>query len=653
MEGSMEFTPDQARAELAKRELSRRGTPLPSSDGGDYWGDVGNNVVQGVKEGIQNAPASAKSMFPMVSGMTKAVSGEIPNISDMNDIYQGVKNNAPGMFKGAWQGVKDTGKAAVMPLEMMSGTPASETMAGRTFRQRPISTVAGVAGTAAPLFGAGRAAFATEGPNFLESAGARGMLKDAGIGEDTIGNLTKRGAAPGQIPPNPVDIGENLGGELAKKGIVGQSGKNNFNNFMKEKMSAGQAVRDAGDAIRKANSGLGVYPELEDSLKVQSVPTLKPIIDEANQIAASGYDRPAARMMKRLYDNLQTKANDNDGFLTIDHVDEELNNVGKLFGNAGRGTDKWNMVAKVYGKLAGIRENMVSDIAERTGDPNLKNNFLKSNANYSKLMRIEPDIRSAANAEAVKSPFEGMKHPVDATHQFIAKGVYNAGKAARRIFEPMKGGVSNEKGSIFPGQEDTGGSTEPSSKTLPIYKPGQRMDPHAVFQGNFDLGDGKVYSTYIIKGKHPRAGSNFGSEQLHEMGIPIAGAEGKGIGQTPDIFPKAQASSPSGETYYHVTLNENTPSIMKRGLLPGQESPGSLEAHQPGYVFLTKDIEHAKTMANQFDEAAGSEGNISKILKVNLPKNHPIEVDPMDGYPSYRTHKPIHPKHIQHLTSNE
>lgn len=81
------------------------------------------------------------------------------------------------------------------------------------------------------------------------------------------------------------------------------------------------------------------------------------------------------------------------------------------------------------------------------------------------------------------------------------------------------------------------------SEPLPAYVPRATKDPHAVFQGNFDLGEGNKYSTYIIKGDHPRTGGNFGKEDIQSMGIPIVGAEGKGIGQLHDLAESNQISA--------------------------------------------------------------------------------------------------------------
>ncbi len=95
----------------------------------------------------------------------------------------------------------------------------------------------------------------------------------------------------------------------------------------------------------------------------------------------------------------------------------------------------------------------------------------------------------------------------------------------------------------------------PKSPDLPVVEnnPVTTGEPYAVYQGNYDFGEGNQPSTYILRGQHPRSGGNFTGQQLGEMGIPVRGQLQKAVGQTPDYT--GQAASPVAATQFQ-TLNE-------------------------------------------------------------------------------------------------
>jgi len=148
------------------------------------------------------------------------------------------------------------------------------------------------------------------------------------------------------------------------------------------------------------------------------------------------------------------------------------------------------------------------------------------------------------------------------------------------------------------------------AQPLPTYQPGTMTEPHAVFQGNFDFGPDAKYSTYILRGNHPRAGSNFDAKQITDMGIPVVGAEGKGIGQIHDL---AQ------------------PGLSPQEALQGRQAvdriiAGTPQKDKPTLLQLGK-------IRDQFNEAlANSSPEVSQassdyadaILKRNLTKVMPV-----------------------------
>ncbi len=155
------------------------------------------------------------------------------------------------------------------------------------------------------------------------------------------------------------------------------------------------------------------------------------------------------------------------------------------------------------------------------------------------------------------------------------------------------------------GKKLQGGAPAP----LPEYKPGM-TEPHAVFQGNFDLGPGQSYSTYILKGNHPRAGGNFGSADLEKMGIPVVGAEGKGIGQVPDMVAKGLTAQEALQGRQAVDrIIASTPQKDKPTLL----ALGNL-----------RDQFNQKLSELSPETAAASKTYADAILKRNLTKVMPV-----------------------------
>lgn len=151
------------------------------------------------------------------------------------------------------------------------------------------------------------------------------------------------------------------------------------------------------------------------------------------------------------------------------------------------------------------------------------------------------------------------------------------------------------------------GEVEP----LPAYQPGQTQDPHAVFQGNFDLGEGNKYSTYIVRGNHPRAGGNFGKEDLQSMGIPVVAAEGKGIGQIHDMATagltpqEALQGRQAVDRIIAGTPQKDKPTLLALGNLRDKFNQ-SLTDSSPGIAKASNDYADAVL-----------KNNLTKVMPVN------------------------------------
>ena len=93
-----------------------------------------------------------------------------------------------------------------------------------------------------------------------------------------------------------------------------------------------------------------------------------------------------------------------------------------------------------------------------------------------------------------------------------------------------------------------------------------------------------------------------------------------------------------GETYYHVTADENVESIKESGLKP---SPSI--NHNGEYVFLTGSVDGAEEVADAYYRAGGY-----TILKCNVLEYKLIDdPDPHGDLDSYAHNGRIKPRNIE------
>jgi len=449
---------------------------LESSDSGDYWGDVGRNAMEGVKQSpsmlkqqIGTAMKIGRATLPDALPQTgvQMMQGKPFMQTPIGQGAEGAWDVAKGAGDAAWQGLKDTGSLIKAPFE---NVPMGQTEIGKKFRERPISVPLGVASTVAPLFkgagmatGAARKAFAGAEPNFLERAGARGVNESLGIRGGTVEDMSRK-ANPGQV-------GVGLGMKLADEGLSGKGPTEGFTQAQKMHDQYGKQVGSALDAIRKTNRGLGEYPELADPLKVDATPVIKTFLDKANELRDSGYpnDRFESRFHRAAYNSLAKEAEANNGFISIDNVTGEMRKMGKMLKTAS--DDHTKIIKGIYGKLADIRDGMVEDIASSVNQPELANNLRNANAGFSRYARVLPDIKSAASKESVK-PTSIFKHPLDTAGKVfgpkLAKATLGAGRLLRGgsemadtitgvpgqvtsgLLNKGKQAIGDQRGSIFP-----------------------------------------------------------------------------------------------------------------------------------------------------------------------------------------------------------
>ena len=512
---------------------------LESSDSGDYWGDVGKNAMEGVKQFPsmlkQNVDPALKIGRAMASGFPESAGQMVQGKPFMQTpVGQGVGagwDMAKGAGDAAWQGLKDTGSLAMAPFE---NKPMAQTEIGQKFRERPISVPLGVAGTVAPMFkgarmatGAAREAFAGAEPNFLERAGARGVNESLGIRGGTVEDMTRGKLNPGQV-------GVGLGMKLADEGLAGKGPTEGFTQAQKMHDQYGKQVGSALDAIRKTNKGLGEYPELADPLKVDATPVIKPFLDKANELRDSGYpnDRFESRFHRAAYNSLAKEAEANNGFISIDNVTGEMRKMGKMLKTASE--DHSKIIKGIYGKLADIRDGMVEDIASSTNQPELANNLRNANAGFSRYARVLPDIKSAASKESVK-PTSIFKHPLDTVGKVLGPRMSQAtlgagrllrggsqmadtataipGKVTSGLLNKGKQAIGDERGSIFPAEALPPGmrANEMFTPSEQRYKVNELNEQQYLQNHDFDN---------ALKAKWGMANNSGGSVMSEDIAVP-------------------------------------------------------------------------------------------------------------------------------------
>ncbi len=107
--------------------------------------------------------------------------------------------------------------------------------------------------------------------------------------------------------------------------------------------------------------------------------------------------------------------------------------------------------------------------------------------------------------------------------------------------------------------------------------------------------------------------------------------------------PSVQKSEEESRTFYHVTPTKYLPDILKDGLKPimGKNSEEASESVPRVFMFPSLDQAH-DAISNWLGDSLGDEP--LSILKIQLPKGHPITEEP--GSFEVHTGKAIHPNYI-------
>lgn len=283
----------------------------------------------------------------------------------------------------------------------------------------------GIKGIAKAAESSGASSLLSKLENFvgksLERAGAKGTNYAAGIREGTLRGMTRAGQNPGEV-------GLKLGGELAKSGAIKGSSIETFNEAAKLKDASGKAVGKALDNISKEAQK---YGEVENPLAMDAKSSLQPLFDSWQEKAKglTTASKNLAKPFKEVYTGLMKQAEKQGGKITTDDVRKAMKEIGPL---THKGSEEVQAaMSEVYGVMANMRDKMVTTLANQAKNPSLKADLLNSNAEYSRWLRIMPDLAKASGKEAVdgSSFFRSMR---DLTrHPVVTKNLHKLGSAMK------------------------------------------------------------------------------------------------------------------------------------------------------------------------------------------------------------------------------
>lgn len=380
------------------------------------WSDLPGNIIPDAKSVVKGIGESMKG--PALDIMSGDVASALPKLAKMNPVEQVDGIVAPIENLGSKEGwIKN---------------PVSNTMTAASIAVPAIEGAAGMIDAPQP----------TGDPNLLQRMGAGARNNATGISPDTIERLGK-GA-------NPVKTGVALANSLEKEGATGLSKMETWDNVKRIHDEAGKATRNARDAI-KAESDK--YAGVEDPTVVSATPILETLLNTTKQLKESARSgvKQLGRFWNETYNSLSQKASNNGGVLTLEDIHSEMQDVGKdMKGNPG--TARYNAAKDIYHHLIDVQEQMVSEIADNAKNPDLKNNLLGANKQYTKYSKILSDVtnqgeRGATGGDSMLSGQRPLRATIRASQPLLGKILLSLGNKAAKygpiLEEAAKKGTQN------------------------------------------------------------------------------------------------------------------------------------------------------------------------------------------------------------------
>jgi hypothetical protein len=242
-------------------------------------------------------------------------------------------------------------------------------------------------------------------------------LINAGIKPATILRMTPKGM-------NPAVFGANLEDDLNDAGAIGKNASETWQNMNTLANQAGQRVGSSLQAIQQAAG--------PNAVTVDAGTALQPVVDgwaERASGAVSGTRRLAVPF-EQAHQALIQQAAQQGGQLTLDNVRSVMDEIGPLVHKGPEATQE--AYSELYGALADARDGMVQRVAQQARNPQLAQNLLDANADYSKYMRLMPDINKAASAYPIKEGVSMAQKVVPYLER--GAGIYAGYEGAKKLF---------------------------------------------------------------------------------------------------------------------------------------------------------------------------------------------------------------------------
>lgn len=351
-------------------------------------------------------PAEAKLGGALGAGVQKLAGNESP----FSDLYEHNKGAIRSANDEAWNRSPvsyGTGKVAgILGTSMIPGVgealatvPGSAAFgAAQAFGESEGTPTQELADTAkGAALGAGTGAIASKLSELAGAAPEAGEhmaneleLKNSGIPKSVILKATRSGE-------NPADTRNTIGSFLRENTEKGATRGQDYEDFLKLRNTvAGPAVEKALGDIQEA--GKGIDPNW-DATKFDSEDLRMSLIDEAHKLQNSGFKdaQGMAKPWQEIHGWIADKAGDT-GLLSLDDLKQAMEHTGDMLGNVSPTSDKFRTYSHMYGVLADARDKAVEQIAAQTEHPELAQNLLAANKQYSTIARLLPALKSAAAA---------------------------------------------------------------------------------------------------------------------------------------------------------------------------------------------------------------------------------------------------------------
>lgn len=358
----------------------------PASDWSDLPKNIGPDASVIGQNALNTGMKTAKGIYDLPSDL----------INSGSDILSG---KSP-METPIGQDVKATGNSI---YDAVAGIPKSLENLGskEEWIQHPVGNAINAAGIAAPLLSPETEGMAASlGKTMGEKGGnmASSMAETAGntirkINPESLGEEAQKDIRMAGNKPNVADIRTESGKKLVNDNVVGGFGQ------------------DLGDRLQKSNQlqdqfGQKVRSSLEDVKKlgvdtaIDAKPVLNPILDKWAKVSDSTQPR-LAKPYGDIYGRLEKRANANGGTLSFDDIDAEMHDEGlKEAFKKSPDSPAYQSASSIYGILAKTRDNIVNQIADKSGNPKLANDLKTANQGYSFYSKVGKDMDiSAASGE--------------------------------------------------------------------------------------------------------------------------------------------------------------------------------------------------------------------------------------------------------------